>query len=68
MREAVLIIHSDSVIIGGVSGVYLLPTASAKTPPLSIRRGVRTVPQMVPLRLRRGALLGVREQVGHDHL
>lgn len=52
MREAVLITHSDSVVVYSVSGVNLLPTASAKTPPLS-RRGVRTVPQMVPLRLRR---------------
>lgn len=53
MREAVLIMHSDTMIVGGVSGVNLLPTASAKTPPPSISCGVRTVPQMVSLRLRR---------------
>lgn len=53
VREAVLIIRSDSVIVCSVSGVNLLPTASAKTPLLSIRRGLRTVPQIVPLRLRR---------------
>lgn len=53
MRGAVLIIHSDSVVVGEVSGVNLPPTASAKTPLLSIRRGVRTVPQMVSLKLRR---------------